>query len=115
MKLKDEKGWNKTVEINSKDPYSKCCIDYARTWMELMEERLRNGERLEDMAQETSREADKEYRITGFMYGMVVSIISSVWKYGDQLRKWHNAQYGQPDAEGTVNPAILILKKKEDS
>lgn len=114
MKLKNEKGWNEAVEVNSKNSYSKCCIDYARKWMELMEEHLEKGEKLEDFADETSCKADEEFGITGFMYGMAVSIISQVWEYGEQLKKWHNGQYGQPDSEGTVNPAILILKEKEE-
>jgi hypothetical protein len=46
--------------------------------------------------------------ITGFMYGAAVQILSKCWKHGEDLRKWHNNEYGH-EGEGVVNPAILTL------
>ena len=55
----------------------------------------------------TSSEADGE-GITGFMYGAAVSILADCWKYGEQLRKIHNKNYGV-ESEGVVNPAVLTV------
>ena len=65
-----------------------------------------------DNAEKLSREADTE-GITGFMYGCAVNILSRVWKYGDELRMWHNGKYDY-QGEGTVNPAILTVGGKDD-
>lgn len=58
-------------------------------------------------ADRLSNEADVE-GITGFMYGCAVSILSQCWKYGEELRKWHNKEYDY-DGDGVVNPAILTI------
>ncbi len=48
--------------------------------------------------------------MSGFTYGYAVSILCECWKYGDELRRWHNKMWGAPeDAEGVVNPAILVV------
>ena len=46
--------------------------------------------------------------ITGFMYGCAVNVLSQVWKYGEELRVWHNKQYGH-EGDGIVNPAVLTV------
>lgn len=116
MKLKDEAGWKKCVENNS-DPYGKAAVDYTRRWAELMEKRIANGEKLEDIAKETSHEADTE-GITGFMYGCAVSILSHAWEHGEELRRWHNldTQIGNEgekanETGGVLNPAMLNVGK----
>jgi len=88
MKLIDKKIWNTFIENNT-DPYGKACVDYAKAWAELMEKRINTGEKLEDIAEQTSHDADTS-GITGFMYGAAVSILSQCWEYGEALRKWHN-------------------------
>ena len=55
----------------------------------MMEERIANGEKIEDIAKELSHKADTE-GITGFMYGCAVSILLQCWEYGEELRRWHN-------------------------
>ena len=62
-----------------------------------------------DVAKELSFKADTE-GITGFMYGCAVSILSQCWKYGEELRGWHNKQYNY-DGKGVVNPAVLKISK----
>jgi len=114
LKLKDKEGWDKSVEINSNNSYSKAITIYSKIWMNLMEEKIEAGAKLEDIAEETSNKADEGIGITGFMYGMSVNIISQVWEYGEQLRIWHNAKYGQPHPTGTVNPAIININIEED-
>ena len=109
MKIKEgkEPECDKCVEINSNHPYSRCVIDYMIRWADMMEDRISKGEKISDIAKETSHEADTE-GITGFMYGCAVNILAQVWEYGEELRTWHNSQYGYK-GEGTVNPAILSV------
>jgi hypothetical protein len=54
-----------------------------------MEKKLAMGEKLEDIVDATSHEADVE-GITGFMYSQAILILSQVWEHGEQLRRWHN-------------------------
>lgn len=109
MKIKEgkEKEFDKCVEINSNDHYSRGVIDYMIRWADMMEDRMSKGEKISDMAKETSHEADTE-GITGFMYGCAVNILAQAWEHGEELRTWHNSQYGYK-GEGTVNPAILSV------
>jgi len=126
MKLKNKLAWEKHVDMNT-DPYGKCCVDYAREWAELMEEEMKenkikmtNSNKLavfsfiEQRAEYLSYVADEKYGITGFMYGAAVSMLSSCWKFGEELRKWHNidAQIGNEgekanESGGVLNPALL--------
>lgn len=49
--------------------------------------------------------------ITGFQYGAVMGGLTKFWVFGEELRRWHNKQYGiSEDKEGVVNPAILTIK-----
>lgn len=78
----------------------------------MMEEKIKASEEDEmkvivDNAKQLSYEADKE-GITGFMYGVAVSILSQCWEYGEFLRKWHNKEYGY-DGNGVVNPAVITV------
>jgi hypothetical protein len=102
-----EKEFEKCIEINSRNRYSKFVIDYMIRWADMMEERISNGEDINNIAEETSHRADTE-GITGFMYGCAVDLLSQFWKYGDQLKIWHNSKYGY-EGEGTVNPAIITI------
>jgi hypothetical protein len=111
IELKDEANWNKIVEVNA-DPYGKASVDYARNWAILMQSEMAKGNTLIECAEKTSHDADVD-GITGFMYGMAVSILSQCWKHGEELRKWHNKDYGH-DGDGVVNPAVLTIGKKED-
>lgn len=116
MVLKDQPGWDKFVEVNSGDPYSKGVVDYARAWAELMEARIEEGAELEAIADQASHDADTE-GITGFMYGCAVSILAQVWHHGEALRRWHNldTQIGAEgeranESGGVLNPALLNIE-----
>jgi len=118
MELRDEQGWNETVEANQ-DPYGKAGVSYAERWADLMEKRMADGESLADIAEETSHAADTE-GITGFMYGCAVSILAQVWKHGEELRRWHNleTQLGDEgelanEEGGVLNPALLSVRGAE--
>ena len=119
MKIKEgmQADWDKTVAAND-DPYGKAGVSYTQRWAEMMEAKLEAGEKLEDIADKTSHEADTE-GITGFMYGCAVSILSQVWEHGEELRRWHNkdVQIGDEgdkanESGGVLNPALLNISPK---
>ena len=107
MKLKNKEGWEQFVAINN-DPYGSGVVRYAERWANMMEKEIEVGKELIDIADATSNRADTE-GITGYMYGCAVSILSQVWEHGEELRKWHNKEYGY-EGNGTVNPAIITIK-----
>jgi hypothetical protein len=120
MKIKEgmQAEWDNVVKIND-DPYGKAAIDYARSWAELMEARMADGAKLEDIAEKAGHDADVE-GITGFMYGCAVSTLSQVWEHGEELRRWHNldTQVGDEgekanEAGTTLNPALLTIETSE--
>lgn len=91
FEIVDEKLWKELVAKNS-DPYGSGVMRYAAKWANMMEEQIKAGKKLEEIAENLSFKADTE-GITGFMYGCAVNTLSKVWKHGEALRKWHNAQY----------------------
>lgn len=101
------------------DAYGLACFSYAERWADLMEGEMEANPDADfaEMAKRTSHEADVE-GITGFMYGMAVSILAKCWAEGELLRRWHNGEYGvkpEDDKGGVVNPAILTIRTPEDS
>jgi hypothetical protein len=110
MKIKAglEADFATAEENNSKDGYSACGFRYLNVWALLMEAKMAEGHALKDIAEATSREADTE-GITGFMYACAVSTLAHFWEHGEELRKWHNKEYGY-EGGGTVNPAILTVE-----
>jgi hypothetical protein len=106
MEYSNKEEWDKGYELNE-DPYGRRCFTYARDWARLMQIEMANGVELKDCADKTSSDADYD-GITGFMFGMAVSILSKTWKYGEQLRLWHNSKYNH-QGNGVVNPAIITL------
>lgn len=125
MHIVDQDYWDKGLAAN-KDPYGHRCFTYAEDWANLLEKRIpANATSAEvtrivvDHARNDSATADTD-GITGFMYGAAVSILSRVWKWGDELRRWHNLdiQIGNEGERanasgGTLNPALLSTKSKE--
>lgn len=107
MEIRDKLRWGE-YRADNHDPYGEAIINYAARWANLMEARMAAGDALEPIAKETSHEADTE-GITGAMFGMAVLVLAECWAHGERLRKWHNARYGQPDIDGVVNPAVLII------
>jgi hypothetical protein len=106
MKLKNKEEWDQIVTINN-DPYGSCVVRYAERWANMMEQEMESGKPLIEIADATSDKADTD-GITGYMYGCAVSILSEVWEHGEELRKWHNKEYGY-EGNGTVNPAIITI------
>jgi hypothetical protein len=106
--------WQSIKDMNP-DGYGGGIVAYAEWWARLMQVEIANGKQLADIADAASHEADIE-GITGFMYGAAVSILSKVWKHGEDLRRWHNLKTqirneGEiaNESGGTLNPALLTL------
>lgn len=113
--VSDQNAWELWLKNNSDGGYGECIMRYAARWANLMEAKIAEGAKLEDIANETSHEADLE-GITGFMYGAAVSVLASCWEHGDQLRRWHNldtqiADEGERANEygGVLNPALISI------
>jgi hypothetical protein len=113
MQVVDAGKWAEIVELNSHDGYSRAVITYAERWADAMEAAIANGETLEQCAERTSREADKD-GITYFMYGAAVGVLAESWQHGDELRRWHNlgTQLGNEgeranESGGVLNPAMI--------
>jgi uncharacterized protein YgiM (DUF1202 family) len=110
MKVKDIQVYE-DWKAKQKDGYGQAIFRYAEKWAGLMENAIENGEKVKDVAEKLSHEADTE-GITGFMYGASVSILSQCWEHGEKLRKWHNNEYAY-EGDGVVNPAILTVEVKD--
>lgn len=117
LELKDVEGWMHSREINT-DPYGKCTLDFAEGWAKLMQMEIKEKGYskvdyaiLNGIAEKTSRELDF-LGITGFMYGYAVNLLSQCWIHGEELRKWHNKEYGH-EGDGVVNPALLTITIKD--
>lgn len=117
MKIKkgQEEKYSKYVEINSTDGYSYGVVKFGLKWANLMEECFEQNKDKDiktliiENAERLGNKADTE-GITGFMYSAAISALSEFWEHGEELRKWHNKEYGY-EGDGIVNPAILTIKE----
>jgi len=98
------------------DPYGRRCYTYAEEWANAMEREMSKGRTVQECAKETSHEADTD-GITGFMYGVAVSILAHAWEHGEELRRWHNLDTQVRDegeraneSGGVLNPALLRIE-----
>lgn len=105
-----KKEWD-ISRSNNQDSYGKGVVDFCERWANLMEMQITNGKKLTEIASDTEKEADTD-GITGFMYGCAIDTLSQVWKYGDELKAWHNRKY-MYEGEGVVNPVILSMDKDD--
>jgi len=92
-------------------PFSNKCmmaiVDYSERWARLMQMRLINAETLEDIAQETSHEANID-GVSITMHFHAVWLLSGSWKYGEELRLWHNKKCGvSKDTGDVVDPSLI--------
>jgi hypothetical protein len=106
VELSDAKAYEDWRAKNN-DAYGAGIFEYAEAWAKLMQAEIASGKTVAQCAEATSHELGF-MGITGFMYGAAVSILSKCWKYGEELRKWHNKEYNH-EGEGVVNPAILTV------
>jgi hypothetical protein len=111
--------WSNWEKHNRDGGYGEAVLDFAEKWADLMEIRIGNGEELESVAKETSFQASKELGLSGFQYNAGVVMLVGCWKYGEELRIWHNLDTQISDegeraneSGGVLNGAILNLKRK---
>lgn len=115
MQIKNAEAWAEGLKNNT-DPYGAEVYRYAERWANLMEEQINgDGKQVGKVAKETSHKADTS-GITGFMYGCAVLVLSHCWKFGEELRQWHNldTQIGSEGEKanasgGVLNPAVLNI------
>lgn len=99
--------WLQFVDKNSNDGYSVFVVKATISMMKKLEE----GISFEEAEQQVY---NKELGLSGFMAGATANALSHFAKQGEEYRKYWNKQYGVEDTEekGTVNPAVLTIKKK---
>jgi len=111
MEISDNEFWV-TYLTKNVDSYGNTICVYAENWAKLMQKKMSEGTELKDIAGACSHLADTE-GITGFMYGAAVHMLSKCWKYGEELRKWHNKEYNH-EGEGVVNPAVITISSNDN-
>lgn len=111
---RDEAKWQEGIRAQKGQGYGLAVYTYAEYWARLMQKKMAEGYKLEAIADECSNKADIPCGITGFMYGCAVSSLANCWKYGEELRVWHNKKYQTKDegdkanaSGGVLNPAII--------
>ena len=102
-----EQEYQDFVEVNSSDEYSCSAVRYMQSWVAMMEADIASGIPVAETAEKTQFKANRE-GITGFLFGCVVEALSQFWVHGEELRKWHNGNYGH-SGDGVVNPAVLTI------
>ena len=152
IQLKDPQKWQETLDANPKEDngdhnYGSVINDFAQRWAELMQgdilayvvappadatpEQLATYDTdviaaINNCADKWERVADKslgnEGGITGFQFGCAVSLLSECWKWGEQLRRWHNlaTQIGTEGERanasgGVLNPALMGVVVSEEN
>lgn len=108
LDITDKEGWA-TARANNTDSYGSATLDYAEGWGKLMQIEIAKGKTVSECADSTQEHLNF-MGITGFMYGCAVNFLSKGWKHGEELRKWHNGEYGADDSDGVVNPAVITLR-----
>lgn len=105
--------WEKGLE-NNQDPYGLGCYRYASELATQAENEIKKGKALNaELFERVSGSADTE-GITGFMYGVAISLLCHAWVHGKALAAWHNGNYMEKEKADeaaergqVVNPAIL--------
>ncbi len=106
--VKETEIWETCKRVNSEDAYSKAVIRYTIIWTQYMEYLIQKyGMKISEIWDRCSNLADVD-GVTGFMYGAAASIISRVWQYGEEFRKYYNSKWNY-SGPGTVNPAVLTI------
>ena len=102
---KSEQKWDDFVSKNSNDAYGKGIVKFAVIWAKYMQNLIKQGKSITEIAEETSRYCNTD-EITDTMRTYAVEALSRCWKYGDELLKWYNEKYGLEEAT-IVNSSLL--------
>jgi hypothetical protein len=82
------RAFNKAVRINSTED-SAALVNYAMAWAVAMQQAMRGGNKIADVAEKLSQEVDYQ-GMSGGSSVWVVSFLVNFWRYGEALRRWHN-------------------------
>lgn len=94
MKITDEKAYKKYKKINiknedgSSDANFSAIIMFTEKWADIMENKMSNGDRLEDIAEKCAYEANENIGITGLMFIVAIKQLISFWVYKELLYEW---------------------------
>lgn len=111
FQFKDEEArklWQDNVSRDHSS-YSDGVFHYAECWAKFMQYLMnKHNVTVEKIAKNTSRDANLNGGLSIYQFGCAVKILSQIWKYGEELRIWHNKEYGY-EGNGVVNPALLTI------
>lgn len=93
MKVKDKDSFEKDKDSFSWDLYSMKIVEFAERWAYMMEVKISEGCKLEDIAGELFYDVDID-GVTSQMYDIAVVFLVKHWIYGEDLKNWHNKKYG---------------------
>lgn len=109
--IKARKKWQVMVMTESNDEITCCVIAFAVRWAKIMQFIMSQNESVTvaDIADKTSYIADFQESFEGLNGGIIydnaVIMLCEYWKYGNELRKWHNSQLGY-EGEGIASPTV---------
>ncbi len=90
MELKNEKAWNNIINHNL-DSYGKRIYQYAQKWAELMENEIKNGKKVKEIANKT-RKLINIGKMTFYMRRRAIDILIICWKHGQDLWEWQKME-----------------------
>jgi len=99
-----EKKWEKVVNKNTKDAYSKAIIKVTKKVCDELDK--------DKSPEKAERIGIKNSDITGFMAGAMASMIRHFHPRGEEFNNWWNGQFGVKNKKGTVNPALITINSK---
>ena len=83
--------WEELVNKNSKNSCMNM-VKFARRWAKFMQYLMNEQGKTFSKAAECALTACAPEGISGLVYGASVVALSKSWKYGEELRRWHNNQ-----------------------
>ena len=81
----DTDAWQVLIHKNENKFFGNLTLSFVDRWARLMQLRIANGEKLEDIVEETSVQAVHTH-ISNENYVYAVKILSEHWKYGNRLK-----------------------------
>lgn len=98
------------AKLNSEDDYSKACIDCIEIFAKHLDEGKTPAE-----AERLMLDAPEGQGLTGNMMGEIMRAIVHFHPRGDEVKPWWNKLCGGTGEEkGTINPAIVTFKGKDE-
>lgn len=84
--------WNTWVKVNSTNYYAKSVVEYATQFAKYMQYLMRKHNKPLYLIAHNASSIVDTMRISGFMYGIAINVLVHYWKYGNELKKWHNSR-----------------------